>query len=312
MKKTMLLLAVLSAISIESCRNIGYEKTKTGLEYKIISDGKGKELKKGDYVKFNYKITHNDSVITSSYNFVPGYDEVDSVGRYHDFSELLTKMRVGDSGVCFQLYDSLATRAQGQMPGFMKKGDKLKMTFKILDGITGREAAIADYQKEMEDFKDRDLAKIEKYLVANKINAQKVNNTVFVEVQDKGTGIAADSGKMVGIKYNCYNYEGLYFDSNIDSTKQINKHGMDPFYFVAKQQGAVAGILDGITVFNQGGKGRIFVPSLLAYGPQGSPPSIKPNENLIFDIEVVDVKDAPQRNPQQFQMPTPPPQERKK
>ncbi|WP_336514319.1 FKBP-type peptidyl-prolyl cis-trans isomerase [Pollutibacter soli] len=309
MKKTMLLLAVLSAICIGSCKNIGYEKTKTGLEYKIISDGKGKELKKGDYVKFNYKITHGDSVITSSYNFVPGYDEVDSVGRYHDFSELLPMMRVGDSGVCFQLYDSLATRAQGPMPGFMKKGDKLKMTFKILDGITGREAAIADYQKEMENFKDRDLAKIEKYLAANKINAQKVNNTVFVEIQNKGTGIAADSGKMVGIKYNCYNYDGQYFDSNIDSTKQINKHGMEPFYFVAKQQGAVAGILDGITVFNQGGKGRIFVPSLLAYGPQGSPPSIKPNENLIFDIEVVDVKDAPQRQPQ-FQMPQPQPQEK--
>ncbi|MEN9952036.1 MAG: hypothetical protein RLZZ520_304, partial [Bacteroidota bacterium] len=27
------------------------------------------------------------------------------------------------------------------------------------------------------------------------------------------------------------------------------------------------------------------------YGPQGNPPAIKPNQNLIFDVEVVEVKD---------------------
>ena len=142
MKKTMLLLTIMSAILVSSCKNIGFEKSKTGMEYKIFAEGKGKQLKKGDFVKFNYKITYNDSLINSSYNFIPGYDEVDSVGRYHDFSEVLTKMKVGDSLVCFQFVDSLATQSQMGMPPYMKKGGKQKMTIKVLDAFEGRELAV--------------------------------------------------------------------------------------------------------------------------------------------------------------------------
>jgi FKBP-type peptidyl-prolyl cis-trans isomerase len=126
---------------------------------------------------------------------------------------------------------------------------------------------------------------------------------VYVEIQTAGTGPAADSGKLVGIKYTGYKLNGDFFDSNVDSTKQVQKHGLDPFYFVAKQEGAIVGMLDGITRFRQGSKGRIFIPSILAYGPQGNPPTIKPNENLIFDIEVVEVKDLPQQTNPYQQMP---------
>ena len=37
---------------------------------------------------------------------------------------------------------------------------------------------------------------------------------------------------------------------------------------------------------HEGGKWRIFVPSDLAYGPQGAGATIGPNEVLIFDIEL--------------------------
>jgi FKBP-type peptidyl-prolyl cis-trans isomerase len=294
MKKTMLLLTVMSAILVSSCKNIGFEKSKTGMEYKIFADGKGKQLKKGDFVKFNYKITYNDSLINSSYSFIPGYDEVDSAGRYHDFSEVLTKMKVGDSLVCFQFVDSLATQSQMGMPPYMKKGGKQKMTIKILDAFEGREQAIADYQNVIDNFKNSELKEIEKYIAKNNIKAEKVGDKVFVEIQSEGTGPVADSGLLVGIKYTGYNLEGKFFDSNVDSTKQVNKHGMELFYFVAKREGSVVGMLEGITKFRQGGKGRIFIPSILGYGPQGNPP-IKPNESLIFDIEVVEVKPLPEQ-----------------
>jgi FKBP-type peptidyl-prolyl cis-trans isomerase len=290
-----------------SCKNIGFEKTKSGMEYKIIPGGKGKEnLKKGDFVKLQYKITYNDSLVASSYEFIPGYDEVDSVGRFHDFSEILTKMKVSDSAVCFQLYDTMAAKNQFGVPPYMKKGSKQKMTIKILESFSTREQAVADYQKEIDKFKLAEMVQLEKYLAIKKINATKVNNNVFVEVQSQGTGVAADSGKLVGIKYTGYNLEGKFFDSNVDSTKQTQKHGLDPFFFVAKQDGAIPGMLDGITLFKQGGKGRMFIPSIMAYGPQGNPPAIKPNESLIFDIEVVEVKDLPKQPAGQMQPPMPP------
>ncbi len=291
---------MLAILALNACKNMGFEKTKSGLEYKIIKGkGDGAKLEHGDIVKFQYTITYKDSLIVKSYNFLPGYDQVDSVGRYHDFSEFLTKMKVGDSAVSFQLYDTLQKNAPYGVPPYMKKGDKQQMTFRILavfknEGAkTSRDLAIEDYQQEMETYKGKEIAIIEKYLAQKNIKAEKVGSGVFVEMQQEGTGLQADSGKTVGIKYSGSNFEGKFFDSNVDSSKQFQQHGLETFYFVAKQQGAIQGMLEGITAFKQGGKGKLYIPSILAYGPQGSPPAIQPNENLIFDIEVVEVKDTP-------------------
>ena len=292
------------AVMAWGCSGVGYKKTKTGMEYKIISDSKGRQLKTGDFVKFEYRITYNDSTIATSYGFVPGYDMVDSTPRFHDFSEISHDMRVGDSVICFMLYDSLATRGM-QMPPYFKKGTKQKMTLKVLQVVEGgREGAMADYQKELGNFKDRELAQIERYITDKKINAKKLDNAVFVEVTEQGTGPKADSGKYVGMKYTGSILEtGRYFDSNMDSTKQTMRHDMSPYYFVPKTQGAIVGILQGITAFNQGGKGRIFIPSILGYGPQGNPPAIGPNEKLVFEVEVVDVKDSVPPMPGMARMP---------
>jgi FKBP-type peptidyl-prolyl cis-trans isomerase FkpA len=148
-------------------------------------------------------------------------------------------------------------------------------------------------------------SQIERYLADKKINATKVDDQVYVEVAQQGNGPKADSGKYVGIKYTGTLLEsGKSFDSNTDSTKQTFKHGMEPFYFVPKVNGAIMGMLSGITAFNQGGKGRIFIPSILGYGPQGNLPAIGPNEKLIFDVEVVDVKDSVPPMPGMAHMPS--------
>jgi FKBP-type peptidyl-prolyl cis-trans isomerase len=236
-------------------------------------------------------------MVMNSYDFMPVYDQVDSVGRYHDFSEFLTKMKVGDSAVSYQLYDSLEKNSQFGVPPYMKKGDKQQMTIKVIgvfkpkDGKQARDYAIEDYNAEMDKYKGRELAEIEKYLQLKKINAEKVNNNLYVVIDQEGTGKQADSGQLVGIKYSGYGFDGQYFDSNTDSTRQTQKHPLDTFFFVSKAEGAIAGMLEGITKFKKGSKGRMFIPSILGYGPQGNPPAIKPNQNLIFDVEVVEVKD---------------------
>ena len=294
MQRSKILIPILVSIAALGCRNLGYEKTRSGLEYKIFRTGSSKDtLKHGQYVKMNIKYTYNDSLLGGTYDFIPGYDMVDSVGRYHDFSELISKMRAGDSAVCFQLYDTMFAKNPMGMPPFMKKGTKVKTTFKILSAFETRDQAVADYDAELEKYRSAEMAVIEKYLSVNKINAEKVNNSVYVEVQRQGEGPVADSGKLVGVMYTGYNLEGKAFDSNVDSTKQVQKHPMDTFFFASKQAGAIPGMLEGITRFRKGGKGRLFIPSLMAYGPQGSPPAIKPKENLMFEIDVVEVKDMP-------------------
>lgn len=285
-----------------SCTNASYKKTKSGMEYKIFEgDKKGASLKPGDIVKFQYKITYKDSVVATSYGVIPGYDMVDSAGRPHDFSEVLKMMKVGDSLVTIQYYDTLAAINPMQAPPFMKKGDKLKTTVKLLGAFKSRDSVMMDYQAEIEKYRNTELAVIKKYLDKNNIKAELMNG-VYVEVQQKGTGEPAAAGKEVSVKYTGYNFEGKFFDSNVDSTKQTQRHPLEPFSFIAGQQGAIAGMLQGVTAFNKGGKGRLFIPSIMAYGPQGQAPAIKPNENLIFDMEVVDVRNA-QMQPQMPQMP---------
>jgi FKBP-type peptidyl-prolyl cis-trans isomerase FkpA len=278
-----------------ACTNIGYEKTKSGMEYKIFKSEKpGASLKHGDVVKFEIKITFKDSLLGETYGSVPGYTIVDSVGRPHDFSEILKLMKVGDSAVTIQLYDSLlAANPQGG-PTFMKKGDKLKTTLKILAVFTTQETAMVDYQAEMDKYRLKQIAEVEAYITKNNLKVDKLKS-VFVQVIEKGSGPAADSGKVVSVKYTGYTLAGRYFDSNIDSTKQTQRHSMEPFTFVSKQQGAIPGMLEAITSFNKGGKGKMFIPSFMGYGQQGNLPGVLPNEHLIFDIEVVDVQDMPQQ-----------------
>lgn len=281
-----------------ACTNMGYKKTKSGLEYKIFDQGKGKTLKAGDIIKFNYKLTYNDSVIAQSYGNIPGYDMVDSAGRPYDFSEVLKLLKVGDSLITIQAVDTLMKQNPMGLPPYMKKGGKIKMMMKITQMFSNQDSVMKDYQAETQKFKDREIADVAAYIKRNNIKADKLQS-VFVEVKEKGNGPAAASGKSVSIKYTGYTFNGKAFDSNTDSTKQTQKHGMEPFTFVAGQSGAIFGMLEGITAFNQGGKGRIFIPSHMGYGPQGSPPVIQPNENLIFEVEVVEVKDQPAASAQQ-------------
>ena len=61
------------------------------------------------------------------------------------------------------------------------------------------------------------------------------------------------------------------------------------------------------TKFKKGGKGTLYIPAFLAYD-QSPGPGHKPYENLIFDVEIADVTDAPKQSnapamPQMPQMP---------
>ncbi|MBS1915508.1 MAG: FKBP-type peptidyl-prolyl cis-trans isomerase [Bacteroidetes bacterium] len=293
-------------IAVVSCNNQGFKKTKSGLLYKIISDGKGEPAKKGEFLKMDFVQKVRDSIIGSTDKMgMPIYMPVDSVGPVYAPAEIFGLLRKGDSATVVMLADTLARKYGGQLPPFIKKKDKIVLTLKVLDVFTNDSLVKVDRTKILDAEKDKEVKQIEEYLSKNNIaGATKTKDGVYYQITSSGNGPQVDSGKVVSINYTGYSFEGKPFDSNIDSTKQTQRHPLQPFEFKAGVGGAIQGMVKAITLFKKGDKVKLYIPGILGYGPQGSGNVIKPNENLMFDIEVVDVKDAPkvdQRPP--FPMP---------
>src|SRR5919112_1943304 len=109
--KQMLTIAGLALI-VASC-NTNYEKTRSGLTYKIFKGGSKQKLKAGDIVKVNatIKISPRDTVLFTTGNRLPEYVPVDTSTRLtHDFTEVLKFCSVGDSLVAVSQVDTLVKR----------------------------------------------------------------------------------------------------------------------------------------------------------------------------------------------------------
>jgi uncharacterized damage-inducible protein DinB len=104
----------------------------------------------------------------------------------------------------------------------------------------------------------------------------------YIDIQP-GDGAAAAPGQQYTVHYTGWLRDGTQFDSSA---------GTDPLKFVQGRREVIAGFDVGFEGMKVGGKRRIFIPYQLAYGDQQRG-KIPPKSELIFDIELVAVKDAP-------------------
>jgi peptidylprolyl isomerase len=98
-----------------------------------------------------------------------------------------------------------------------------------------------------------------------------------------GSGPAAKPGDQLTVQYVGVNYKGgKQFDASWD-------HGQ-PFPFQLGAGMVIPGWDRGLVGMRVGGRRELIVPPSLGYGPQGQPPVIKPNETLVFvvDLERID------------------------
>lgn len=303
LKQQVLLLASAGLLAA-GCGSADFKKNKDGLVYKIISNGKGEQVKPGQFVKLNFSNQLGDSVMYSTFDHIPAYGKYDTTAQSaHDFIDFLGEMKVGDSAVYVQSVDTLQKKGMVQFGGPFKKGGTVKGYLKVLATFKNEAELTADRTKEMETEKKREIATLEKYLQDKKItNTVKTANGVFVLMEKEGTGTKADSGLKVTVNYTGSLLNGKKFDSNTDSSFQHVKP-MD--FVVGGRQQFIQGWDEGIRYFKAGGKGKIYIPALLAFGPQPQGERIPAFSNVVFDIEVLDVT-TPPAVPED-QMPTAPP-----
>lgn len=80
-----------------------------------------------------------------------------------------------------------------------------------------------------------------------------------------------------------------YRGTLIDGTEFDSSYGRgEPATFPLS--GVIKGWQEVLPLMATGSKWQVFIPSNLAYGEQGAGANIGPNETLIFDIELIDIK----------------------
>jgi peptidylprolyl isomerase len=96
-----------------------------------------------------------------------------------------------------------------------------------------------------------------------------------------GDGKEAKAHDTVSVHYTGWLKGGKKFDSSHD-------HGPGPSTFSLDR--VVKGWGEGIPGMKVGGKRKLIIPPELGYGSQGMPPTIPPDAELTFEVELIDVK----------------------
>jgi peptidylprolyl isomerase len=97
-----------------------------------------------------------------------------------------------------------------------------------------------------------------------------------------GEGKEAVKGALLLVHYSGYLEDGTKFDSSLDRGK--------PFEFVIGTGRVIKGWDQGVMGMKVGGKRKLFVPSHLAYGERQIGNVIKPHSNLLFEVELLEVR----------------------
>lgn len=99
------------------------------------------------------------------------------------------------------------------------------------------------------------------------------------EVLEEGTGAQPQSGDQVTVHYTGKLIDGTVFDSSVERG--------EPATFGVTQ--VIPGWVEALQMMKEGAKWRLFIPSNLAYGPNGAGGVTGPNATLIFDVELIKV-----------------------
>ncbi|RHY25916.1 hypothetical protein DYB32_008008 [Aphanomyces invadans] len=96
----------------------------------------------------------------------------------------------------------------------------------------------------------------------------------------------SESGDKLSMHYTgTLRKDGSKFDSSVDRNS--------PFEFTLGAGQVIRGWDQGLIGMCIGEKRRLTIPSGLGYGDRGSPPKIPGGATLVFDVELLEIKNAP-------------------
>lgn len=175
-----------------------------------------------------------------------------------------------------------ASLARGLADALLEAAPKLDEP-RLREVLTAFEQAMQEREqaffRRMAEAAKVNLAKGREFLTANarRQGVVALPSGLQYEVLRRGSGTVPAPDDIVIAHYRGTHIDGTEFDG----TDPAGEPAAFPL------RGVVPGWQEALALMPAGSKWRVYLPPQLAYGEEGSPPAIEPNEVLIFEIELV-------------------------
>lgn len=147
---------------------------------------------------------------------------------------------------------------------------------------TSSSAAADDARADVEPVEEIDEGKAYLHINAQKSSVKVLESGLQFEILKSGAGKTPGLTSLVVTHYHGTFTNGDVFDSSVERGK--------PAEFPVNR--VIAGWTEALQMMKEGDKWRLVIPPDLAYGEKGAPGGkIPPNTVLIFDVELIKVKE---------------------
>lgn len=169
----------------------------------------------------------------------------------------------------------------------------------LQDGLRGRQPLLSavEVKKVLTDFQKRNFEQMQSQLRQQADKNQQAGDAFLqknkslpgvialpsglqYKVITKGKGAVPTINDNVIVNYEGRLLSGKVFDSSYRRGKPIT----------LPLSGVIKGWQEALTKMHTGATWELYIPAGLAYGKQGAPGSIGPNETLIFKVELIGIK----------------------
>ena len=166
-------------------------------------------------------------------------------------------------------------------------GDKINIDAVVSglkDAAAGKELAMKREEAQFEKEIAANAEAGKKFLEENgkKEGVKTTDSGLQYKVEKEGKGAKPTKDDSVTVHYEGRLLDGTIFDSSYERKEPV----------VFKVTDVIPGWVEGLQLMSEGSKYTLYIPSSLAYGETGAPPSIPPNSTLTFDVELVKVGEA--------------------
>ncbi|MCK9219701.1 MAG: FKBP-type peptidyl-prolyl cis-trans isomerase [Bacteroidales bacterium] len=253
----------------------GYEKTATGLYYKLFKVSKDTvKPKVGDWVSLTMRYTYKDSTLFNSKKAMgsPVRFQLPVSDFKGDIYEGIKLLSPGDSADFIINSDSLfkKTFRQPTRPPFIDSNSVVHFYITLLSF----DSPVTLMKKEEESLK--------KYLADKQITVAPTPSGLYFVETAAGKGAKIDSGVWVKANFKVSLLDGKQIFSSYDRG--------EPLQFEYGQRFDTPGFEEGVGKMQKGGKATLIVPSKIAFGETGRGAFVPPFSPIVYEVEIVDVQ----------------------